>query len=106
MIVVACGDLGKLLTTGKSKRYKHIVQNGELFAGLIEAVKIMKSVEKAEELKQFSRLHYERLRYEYSGLSSVRLSNRYVHRLIFEENEDKITLKLIEIDDTHYGNKK
>ena len=45
-------------------------------------------------------------RYLFSGLSSVRLDNRYVHRLLFEEKEDKITLKLIEIDDTHYGNKK
>ena len=42
----------------------------------------------------------------YSGYSSVRLDNRFVHRLIFEELEDRITLKLIEIDDTHYGNKK
>ena len=42
----------------------------------------------------------------YSGLSSVRLDNRYVHRLLFEELDDSITLKLIEIDDTHYGNKK
>lgn len=42
----------------------------------------------------------------YSGLSSVRLDNRYVHRLLFEERDDHITLKLIEIDDTHYGNKK
>ena len=42
----------------------------------------------------------------YSGLSSVRLDNRYVHRLVFEELDDSITLKLIEIDDTHYGNKK
>ena len=45
-------------------------------------------------------------KYHFSGFSSVRLDNRYVHRLLFEEKEDKITLKLIEIDDTHYGNKK
>lgn len=55
MIVVASGDLGKLLTTGKSKRYKHIVQNGELFAGLIEAVKIMKgSVMSTLDYRQFA----------------------------------------------------
>ena len=105
MIVVAGDDLGELLTTGKSKRYKRIVRNRELFEGLMVAVKIMKSVDRVEELKQFSSLHYEKLRYGYSGLSSVRLSNRYIHRLIFEEKEDKITLKLIDIDDTHYGNK-
>ena len=48
----------------------------------------------------------KRKRYQYSGYSSVRLSNRYVERLLFEEYEDHITLQLIEIDNTHYGNKK
>lgn len=31
---------------------------------------------------------------------------RYVHRLLFTETEDGIEVELIEIDDTHYGNKK
>ena len=33
------------------------------------------------------------------------LYNGYVHRLIFNEKEDGIEVELINIDDTHYGNK-
>lgn len=72
----------------------------------MSAYQLMESAASVEQLKTFSILHYEQLKYKFSGLSSVRLDNRYVHRLIFEEKPDYITLKLIEIDDTHYGNKK
>lgn len=66
----------------------------------------MQLVSSVDELKKFSFLHYEKLKYEYSGKSSVRLSNSYVHRLIFVENEDELKIELIEIDDSHYGNRK
>ncbi len=91
---------------GTNKPYRVVAGNKVLFAGLVRAYQIMEAVRCAEELKGYSFLHYERLKFEYSGLSSVRIDNRYVHRLIFQEIEDKITLKLITIDDTHYGNKK
>ena len=63
------------------------------------------NVESLKELQQFSWLHYEKLKYGFSGLSSVRLSNRFVHRLLFKEQEDKLLIELIEINETHYGNK-
>jgi len=106
MKVEAEDDLKELMETGTNRRYKNIVLNKELFDGFHRAVDNMKAAENVEALKNISFLHYEKLKYELSGLSSVRLSNRYVHRLIFEEKDDLITLKLIEIDDTHYGNKK
>lgn len=99
-------DLKELIETGQSRRYKDVARNGCLYSGLMRAHQIMEAVISVEELKLYSFLHYEKLKYHFSGLSSVRLDNRYVHRLLFEEKEDKITLKLIEIDDTHYGNKK
>jgi len=99
-------DLQELIETGQSRRYKNIAQNQVLFSGLMRAYQIMDAATTVKELQQYSFLHYEKLRYEYSGYSSVRLDNRFVHRLIFEELEDRITMKLIEIDDTHYGNKK
>ena len=105
MRVIAEGDLGELLSTGKNRRYRQIVTNKELFDGLKRAVKYMMSADNVDSLKLASFLHYEKLKYEWSGFSSVRLSNRYVHRLVFKETDDHITLKLIEIDDTHYGNK-
>ena len=106
MNVVADGDLKELIETGSNGKYKNIVRNKELLDGFHRAVDNMKAADNIETLKSISFLHYEKLKYELSGLSSVRLSNRYVHRLIFEEKDDLITLKLIEIDDTHYGNKK
>ena len=99
-------DLRELIETGENKRYKAVARNKVLYAGLMRAYQVMESVTNVEELKLYSFLHYEKLRYGLSGQSSVRLDNRYVHRLIFEEWEDTITLNLIEIDDTHYGNKK
>lgn len=106
MRIVAEGDLRELLSTGNNRRYRQIVQNKELFDGLKRVVKYMMAADNVEFLKLASFLHYEKLKYEWSGYSSVRLSNRFVHRLIFEEAEDHITLRLIKIDDTHYGNKK
>ena len=105
MKVIAEGDLLELITTGKNRRYLSVSRNKALMTGLHKAVGIMMSVNNVRELASFSYLHYEQLKYGYSGKSSVRLSNRYVHRLIFEEKEDGLALILIEINDTHYGNK-
>ena len=106
MKVLAEGDLKELLLTGKNRRYKNIANNKELFDGLKRAISYMIAAGNIEDIKAVSFLHYEKLRYSLSGYSSVRLSNRYIHRLIFIEEQDLITLKLITIDDTHYGNKK
>ena len=57
------------------------------------------------DLKQFSFLHYENLKYQKEPLSSVRLVNGMVERLLFSETEYGIEVKLLEIDSTHYGNK-
>lgn len=98
-------DLYKLYTTSDNRKYKEICKNKELLSGFFRAVNAMMAAKDTNELKNISYLHYEQLRYQYSGLSSVRLSNRYVHRLIFMENNDELTLQLLEIDNTHYGNK-
>jgi hypothetical protein len=39
-------------------------------------------------------------------LSSVRIVNGMVERLLFTEIENGIEVELIEIDSTHYGNKR
>ena len=105
MEVTMPGDLLDLYSGRECKNYKDVARNPVLMKGFVSAVDTMKLVNNVEELKAFSRLHYEKLKYEYSGYSSVRLSNSYVHRLIFLENENGIEVQLIEIDDTHYGNK-
>lgn len=96
----------ELITEGKSKRYKKISRSKELLDGLLAAHRIMESVPDTSFLAKFSHLHYEKLRHQYSGKSSVRLANGHVERLIFREQQDGVVVELIEIDDTHYGNKK
>ena len=61
----------------------------------------MQSQKTASNLKQYSYLHYEQLKHV--GMSSVRVINGRVERLLFHELEDGIKISLIEIDETHYG---
>lgn len=98
-------ELLDLYTLRQCKKYKDVARNPELLNGFIRAVNIMMNVSSVPELRAYSFLHYEKLKYEYSDYSSIRLSNRFVHRLLFIETPDGIEVKLIEIDDTHYGNK-
>ena len=105
MRVLMNQDLLELYQSSKSRRYREVERNRELMKGFIRVVNIMTVVNNVHELSGFSYLHYEQLKYEWSGYSSVRLSNRYVHRLIFTETPEGIEVKLIDIDKTHYGNK-
>jgi len=98
-------DLYELYLNGKSKKYKDVERNHALMEGFIRAVRIMTLVRNVAELRGYSYLHYEQLKYEWSGYSSIRLSNRFVHRLIFIETPDGLEVELIKIDQTHYGNK-
>ncbi len=106
MNILMTKDLLDLYLEGTCKKYREIGKNRELLSGFIRAVNTMREVNNVPELKHFSYLHYEQLKHQWTGYSSVRLSNRYVHRLIFIEREDGFEVKLIEIDQTHYGNKK
>ena len=106
MKVFMDNDLLELYKTGKNARYKEVARNIVLMRGFLRAVNAMMIAGSMNELRGISYLHYEQLRHDYSGLSSVRLSNSYVHRLIFRESEEGISIELITIDDTHYGNKR
>lgn len=64
----------------------------------------MFSVDKVDDLKAYSYLHYEKLKYRTE--SSVRIDNGRIERLIFTEHEEGIEVQLLEIDSTHYGNKR
>ena len=105
MNVLMNQDLLGLYQSGKSKRYQDVERNRELLEGFIRAVNTMVMANNVKELREFCYLHYEQLKYQWSGYSSVRLSNRYVHGLIFKETADGLEVELMEIDNTHYGNK-
>ena len=100
--------LSELYSNGKTedRKYKKLCKNKKLVEGYQRAVSIMYDVDSTEELRPFSFLHYEKLKYMKKPLSSVRLVNGMVERLLFTETEDGIEVELLEIDSTHYGNKK
>ena len=81
-------DLLELYQGKHSKRYKDVERNHELMEGFIRAVNIMTMVDNVKNLNEFSYLHYEQLKHQWSGYSSIRLSNKYVHRLIFKDTAD------------------
>lgn len=99
-------DLKELIETGHNKKYKSLSKVKVLMDGLLRAYRIMDVAPNVSVLAQFSFLRYEKLKYNYSGYSSVRLANGHVERLIFTEHDDGIRVRLVELDDTHYGNKK
>ncbi|MCD8203028.1 MAG: hypothetical protein LUD48_05265 [Prevotella sp.] len=101
--------LRELYETGKTsaRKYKLVCKKKKLIVGFQRAVQIMNIAVSTKVLKGISSLHYEKLRYQNDEPKScVRLVNGMVERLIFTETEDGIEIELIEIDSTHYGNKK
>ena len=98
--------LSELYETGKttSRKYKQLCKSKKLVDGYIRAVNVMKDVPSTKDLHLFSFLHYEKLTHD--PRSSVRIVNGMVERLLFYETDDGIEVELIEIDSTHYGNKK
>ncbi len=105
-VIFADSALQELYETGTTKvsRYKKLCRNRTFVEDYIGVIDLMYSVEKAEDLKIYSYLHYEKLKHRPE--SSVRIDNGRVERLLFTEHEDGIEVRLIEIDSTHYGNKR
>ena len=98
-------DLQELITTGtNSGKYKKLARDKKFIERLANVYRIMSSVERTSDLEPYSYLHYEKLKYV--NMSSVRIMNNRVERLLFIENETGIEIILIEINETHYGNKK
>ena len=96
----------ELIKNGSSKKYKKIAKNKAFVEDLRVVYSILLSANKTADLAKYKSLHYEKLKYNMSGFSSVRISFTKVERLIFRELSDGVEIVLIEIDDTHYGNKK
>lgn len=99
-------DLQELIEYGKNNKYKKLSKDKVFCAALVSVYNRLLSVESTKELKQFSSLHYEKLKFDRSGQSSVRILNGRVERLIFEEFDEGIRILLLEINESHYGRKK
>ena len=88
----------------KNKNYKKYSRDREFTTSYKEIIDLFYSLENTSQLSSFSYLHYEKLRHRPE--SSVRIINSRVERLLFTEEEEGITVELIEIDDKHYGKKR
>lgn len=87
--------------TGKYKKLKSITA---LSREIKKIVSILRRVENVSSLKNYGALNYERLKYNFSGKSSIRLGYNSKYRLIFEEFDNDIKVNVIEISE-HYGDK-
>lgn len=98
--------LEELFEAGKTNnhRYKYIGKDEKLLHAYQRAVRSLQDAESIMNIRVLSFLHYEKLKYR--AESSIRLLNARVERLLFIEDDDKITVTLIEIDKKHYGNKR
>ena len=106
-VVILDPDLDELLHSKKNKRYRKVERSKKLWEGLERTIQLMESVKNIDKLHEYSFLHYEKLKHgSYKGKSSVRIANGAIERLIFSENENGIEVYIIELNDTHYGNKR
>ena len=98
--------LEEIYRTGSTsdKRYKKLCRNKKFVEAYQRVIRTMQSVENTSQLSNFSYLHYEKLKH--CSMSSIRIKNNMVERLLFTETEDGIEVELIEINRDHYGNKK
>jgi len=107
-IIIEYADVAieEVITYHKSddKRYRKLKGNRTFWQDLDKVMARIRSATHTSDLEHFTSLHYEKLKYNKSGLSSVRIGFNTKYRLIFEEFDDGIRIKLIEINE-HYGNK-
>lgn len=108
MLIIEYADeaIEALITTGYSndKRYRKLNSNATFKKDLKKVMLFLRSAECTEELFRYKQLHYERLRFELFGKSSVRIGYSSKYRLVFEEFDNGIRINLIEINE-HYGDK-
>lgn len=97
-------DLEELIFTGKNRKYKKLSKDKAFVSALIDVYNYMSAVNCTKDLKAYSFLHYEELKH--IGLSSVRIINGRVERLLFAEYENGVRITIIELNETHYGKKK
>jgi len=98
-------DLEELITTGRNSKYKKYTRNAKFMKALAIAYTYLRTVDCACDLRSISFLHYEQLSGT-NGLSSIRVVNGMVERILFREFDGGIRITVLCLDDTHYGNKK
>ena len=98
-------DLEELIFTGHNNRLRKYERNKSFMDALGRVYRIMETVQNAQGLKPYSFLHYERLKNN-ADVSSVRVMNGRIERLVFRELEEGIVIELLELNSDHYGKEK
>ena len=78
---------------------------GNLFCNFAAKIKLNYANYLCSDLRSISFLHYEQL-IGTNGMSSIRVVNGMVERILFREFDGGIRITVLSLDDTHYGNKK
>lgn len=105
-VFVEDDDLAELLNGSSKGKYKKLAKDKKFLTRLQDIYATMLEVVNVSELAIQSYLHYEKLVGNLKGYSSIRIMNGRVERLIFTEHDKGITIKLIEINQTHYDKKR
>ena len=107
-IIIEYADIAieEVITYHKSddKRYRQLRGNKTFWQDLDKVMARIRAATNTSDLEHYASLHYEKLKYDKTGLSSVRIGYNTKYRLIFEEFDGGIRIKLIEINE-HYGDK-
>lgn len=107
-LIIEYADIAikEVITYHKSddKRYRKLNGNKTFWQDLDRVMARIRGATNTSDLVHHASLHYEKLKYDKSGLSSVRIGYNTKYRLIFEEFDGGIRIKLIEINE-HYGDK-
>ena len=98
-------DLEELITTGYNRKYRKYTRNNKFMQALVTAYNYLRNAESTNDLRPISFLHYEQLSGT-NGISSIRVVNGMVERIIFREFDGGIRILVLSLDDTHYGKKK
>lgn len=100
-------ELEEWYLTGAARKgkYKKLAKDRKFTNAMGRVIEILMVAPSMEAVRRVSFLHYERLRGNLTGTSSVRILNRRVERLLFMENESGVEIIILEIDTTHYGQK-
>jgi len=99
-------SLRAFILTGRSKdKYlKSLGRSKTFMRDLSKVMNIFRNIDNVERLMAFGSLHYERLRGDRHGQSSVRIGYNSPYRLVFTEHDGGVRILIIEISN-HYGDK-
>lgn len=92
--------------TTTKKVYAKYLKDERFMSKLRFQIDLISVATSFSQLYDISPLHYEKLKYSRSGLTSFRIMKNRVERVICREENDTVSLLILQIDESHYGNKK